>query len=718
MDNNGRKNKPAVFYSGNTVVRAGDIVCVRGEYFDLNWKAVISGGRKRVPAELLQLNRQSFKVQIPQDFAEGVYTLELEGEESLVLTLNTPRVRWMQGDEGVTATPDGWVRMQGECLRVAEEAHAYAVFTARDGTAACLFPQRIYDDYSAGFALCGLAEGEYHVSYCNGFASCDCGMLTVAPSPESSWGKIVYNVKEYGISGDSVPDCTEALNQLLARAGKEGGGIIYFPRGRYHLTGSIHIPRGIVMRGDGYTRTQLFWTDEWCGERVLEDGGTRWMPERLPDAMITGEGDFAIEGIEFAAARIGGLIAAGSQEEPVENVRIENVRVNIVTIPSMWHAQHHFDAHCLVVKEIFEDRSDLFRIWGSNVKICGCDLNWASRIFCFDCCMDHLLIQNVKFGGTSTFRYWMPMGTLHNAIIEDNEIHEWTTGCGGDNIYMARLKIQDVLYGDREAFSSDITTGIQYYKTAAIHGCSFTFPDCVDMSNARPGSKLCILSGTGAGQYRRVKEVNGQTVTIDSPFDVAPDEQSHMTVNYMFTNWYFSDITIDNAGMLQFYVAQGNTVVDGVKITRSAGIKGYGQFTYGGIQNNWYNSYINNDFSQGNHFHLNGWYDYHDGGMETAQRLPGYSFLFAAGRSPELVNLCCMMRGNRMQDDCLLYVYSAEEGSISDAVLDGNHSEDCRCGIYVEGSPERLLLSGNTFERTEEEIHYEKGRGAVPGQMW
>lgn len=80
--------------------------------------------------------------------------------------------------------------------------------------------------------------------------------------------------------------------------------------------------------------------------------------------------------------------------------------------------------------------------------------------------------------------------------------------------------------------------------------------------------------------------------------------------------------------------------------------------------------------------------------------------------------MCCMVRGNRLRDDCLLYLYSAGDGSVSDAVLDENYSSDCRCGIYVEGNPERMLLSENTCERVEEDIHYQNSEGVVQSQIW
>lgn len=696
--------KPVVFYSGNTVVRAGNIVCVRGEYFELNWTASITDGVNAEPVELQQLNRQSFKFQIPKNFQDGVYTLQLCGEECLTLTLNAPKVRWMQGNQGETGTADGWIRMQGECLRVTNDAKLYAEFTSCDGAVTRMEPQRVYDDYSVGFSLEGMAEGEYRVAYYNGFASCDCGAFTVASSVESSWGKEVYNVQEYGVPKDVVTDCTEALISLLERVKREGGGIVYFPRGRYRLTGGFHIPQGVILRGDGYERSQIFWTDEWHEMRVLEDGKEHWMPTPLPEVMITADGNFAIEGLEFAAARIGRLFQLGTSEKPVKNVRIENVRVNANAFAGghlhARHGQYNYIGRCEVLKETMMDKSDMFSIFGSNITIKDCKFLWSGRMFNFGGNMDHLLIQNVIFGGATAVDDWMPIGTLDHAILEDSEIHEWTCGCGGNNIYMARMKIQDVVDNNREAFTTDITAGIDYHGPAKMDGLSFTFPEEIEMEKAKPGSVLCILSGTGAGQFRTVKEVQGQTVTIDEPFLVTPDEQSHLTVNYMFRNWYFTDITLDNGGSLQFYTAQGNTVVDGMKITRSGGVKGFGQRVYSSVANNWYNSYINNTFSDGNYYHMGGWY--------IDQNLPGSSFLCTNARNitDEPINLCCTIRGNDMRDNTLIYIDDAVGGGICDAVVESNHSADCRCGIYIGGSPERLLLSENSFERVDQEICY------------
>lgn len=92
--------------------------------------------------------------------------------------------------------------------------------------------------------------------------------------------------------------------------------MVRLPKGRFHLTSCLHIPRRCVLQGAGYRKTQLFWTDEWQRPLPPKDGWRHWEPLPLPKAMLTGEDDFAIEDIDFSAARLGGLLAAGSKERP------------------------------------------------------------------------------------------------------------------------------------------------------------------------------------------------------------------------------------------------------------------------------------------------------------------------------------------------------------------------------------------------------------------
>lgn len=700
-------NKPVIFYSGNTVVRPGNIVTIRGEYLDSVRKITVSDGVNTAEAEMIQPGRQSVKFPIPTSLTEGVYTVTFEGEaETVTRTLNAPVVRWIQGDEGKTATSSGWIRVNGECLRLNGEKTPFIKIGDT-----ILSPSRVYDDYSVKFDLSDFKDGEYDVTYSNGYAENGGLKLTVAPSPEESWRKVVYNVVDLGFPTDTVTDVTEQLQALLKKVGEEGGGIVYFPAGRYHVTGRFDIPRGTVIRGDGYTRSQIFWTDVWNEHKAYPDGGTHWAPTRTPDGMLKGEGDFAIENIDIAASRIGSLIIAGEEDTPANNIRIDNVRIAANAFFG-WYlhsrcGENFHRARCDVLWETMRCRTDMISVCGDNLKIRNCNFQWSARPFAERGGISNLLMQNNKFGGQSAVDDWMPFGKLENAIIEDCEIHEWTGGCSGNNIYYARVKIQDVVDNNREALTTDTAYGTQYYgPMEKIEGNTFTFPvglihPEVGRFKPRVGGTLCILSGTGAGQFRRISAIDfeNNSVTISEPFEVQPDETSHIVANDMYSNWYFVDNTIENSGSLQLYTAQHNTVIDGTNLIRSASIKSWGQDVYGTVSNQWYISFINNKLTDCNYYHFTGWY--------MAPELPGDSFLCCFGEGGDTNSIALTMRGNELSFNSCINMRGGEcEHGIVDFVIDSNTFTDCRCAMYLENKGEGILITGNKFSGCGKQVHF------------
>ena len=702
-------NKPVIFYSGNTVVRPGNIVTIRGEYLDTVKKITVSDGKTTAETEMIQPGRQSVKFQIPTSLAEGVYTVAFEGDaETVTRTLNAPVVRWIQGDEGMTATSGGWIRVNGECMRVnGDRSPSICIGEIT------LLPTKIFDDYSVLFELPELSDGEYDVIYSNGYAECSELKLTVAPSPEASWRKVVYNVVEEGFPTDQITDVTENLQALLKKVGEEGGGIVYFPKGRYHVTGTFTVPRGTVICGDGYDRSQIFWTDVWNEQAEVPEGGTHWSPTRTPDGMFTGESDFAIENIDFAASRIGSFIMAGEEDKPAKNIRLDNIRISANAF-SGWYLHSRYGgkfhrARSAVLMETMLCRTDMISICGENVKIRNCDFQWSARPFAFRGGITCLLMQNNKFGGQAAIDDWMPLGKLTNSIVEDCDIHEWISGCSGTNIYYARNTIQDIVDNDREAFTTDISYGTEYFgPMEKIEGNTFTFPKDVKLHHHeihywRPkvGGVLCILSGKGAGQYRRIASLDfdANTITVAEPFEVQPDETSHIVANDMFTNWYFVDNTIRNGGSLQLYTAQCNTVVDGTNFIHAASIKSWGQEVYGTISNHWYISFVNNKLSDCNYYHYAGWY------MDP--KLPGASFLCCFGEGRDTTNLALTMRNNHLTYNSAINMRGGEcEHGVVDLVIDSNTFTDCRCGIYLENKGEGILITGNEFVNCADKVQF------------
>lgn len=58
-----------------------------------------------------------------------------------------------------------------------------------------------------------------------------------------------WNVLDFGAVPGGHTDCTAAFQRALDEAGRQGGGIVYAPRGQYRFEGSLQVPPGVTLRG-------------------------------------------------------------------------------------------------------------------------------------------------------------------------------------------------------------------------------------------------------------------------------------------------------------------------------------------------------------------------------------------------------------------------------------------------------------------------------------
>ncbi len=72
--------------------------------------------------------------------------------------------------------------------------------------------------------------------------------------------RIVYNVKVYGARGDGTTDDTSAVRKAIDTAFNDGGGTLYFPSGKYLITGTLSFRSQQVMEviGNGLT-SEILW---------------------------------------------------------------------------------------------------------------------------------------------------------------------------------------------------------------------------------------------------------------------------------------------------------------------------------------------------------------------------------------------------------------------------------------------------------------------------
>jgi len=68
---------------------------------------------------------------------------------------------------------------------------------------------------------------------------------TAASAPEL-FGRLVYNVKDYGATGRKPDDARPALQQAIDACGKSGGGTVYVPPGDY-TSGQLHLRSGVRL---------------------------------------------------------------------------------------------------------------------------------------------------------------------------------------------------------------------------------------------------------------------------------------------------------------------------------------------------------------------------------------------------------------------------------------------------------------------------------------
>jgi len=105
----------------------------------------------------------------------------------------------------------------------------------------------------------------------------------------------LFNVKDYGAVGDGVINDTVAIQQAVAAAVTNGGGIVFVPDGEYLMTGNLNLGVGVELRGnsggrhDSDTRAEL-------GSLILIDIGKN-QPDGTP--FITLGDTSGLRGISF-----------------------------------------------------------------------------------------------------------------------------------------------------------------------------------------------------------------------------------------------------------------------------------------------------------------------------------------------------------------------------------------------------------------------------------
>lgn len=651
--------------------------------------------------EPLQASDQSVKFLVPTRFKPGVYAVRLANvDEAAVELLNAPTVYWAQGDQGISAAPGGWIRIFGRCIG---QKSASAILRMTSATTSLQLTAEASTEWEARFAVpIDLKPGVYDLHLYNGSGDASAwspaGQLEIKTA--EVWPDQQFNVRNFGATGTGTNDDTQAVLSAIKAAGDQGGGVVFFPRGRYLLKESLIIPRFVTLRGERRDLVNLFWPDM----------------EQPPFALIQGSNHFALEDLTLYASNYKHLIAGDLQVttsgEP-GHVRIQRVTARADAYRGRLKPQQ-VDQRFRDSLKLSTGGGDTLRLGGEHLVITDNDLYGSGRSLYLFKPQGVYVARNQFYNGRWG---WYCLSGVDRVIFEDNQITGadlMSTGGGinnlrgtvySQNIFFARNKLSLMFGWDREAMTSDGGHGFYY---GPIHEAT---PTTIKLAAPLAGDQLkwdgwkgagvFILGGKGMGQFSRINHLNSGIVYLDRPWKVLPDEYSVITITMLQQNYLFIDNEFSDAGVaLQYYGTSINHVAVGNQSTRTGGFYNSGRW-YRHYQPSWYCQFFDNQILEGNVYR---------GGANNAL-LSGEAFLGTLGlqKPPNTtpLALAAIHRRNYLHSNAHLKIVGGSNPAapgVRDVIVENNIVENADLGLVIGRGVIGVLEHGNVFKQVKEPI--------------
>lgn len=682
---------PHVFWASDPV-RPGEVVVAVGDGLSgakVAVEAGRSGGVYYTDAAVLQASDQSLKFVLPETVPTGVLRYQI-GTASGTVTglLNRPELWWGQGQGTVSVAPGGLLRLFGKNLTQT------APQVRLQGPKTLQLPAQ-----GDGFALkltlpATLPAGEYRVSVHNGtgFADGWSAPLRVRVEKAVIWPQKVFSVRDFGADGQGQKDDSEAIRAALAAAEKIGGGVVYFPRGRYQVNGTLELPRHVTLRGEKRNLTALYWPDV----------------ETPPTDLLKGTDSFALEELTFYCSNYNRFLSAAQSGPEAGKIKLRRLTVRA----NRFRGHMTPDEADRRLRTPGGNQCPLLVFGGADCEITDCDLYSSGMVFWLSKLRGAFIARNRLSNGRWG---WYSLSGNDGVIFEDNRIFGgdlMATGGGlntldGSNcsqhVYYARNTLRDMFGWDREAMTSDAGGGAYFGKVASSTPTVVTLAEDPKLGNRDwKGSGLYIMDGKGAGQYRRVVSAGGREVTVDAPWQVAPDATSTVTMCAFQGRCLFIGNDFADAGVaLQFYGNALEHICAGNTSARTSGFHNFGMMYSAGIQPNWYLQWLDNRITEGNIYR----------GDHDNWRLSGEAHIGVYAFPPQAdwqvpLTLGTILRRNELQGNAHVMLgceWNNGEGLdrkgnyVRDVLVENTSLKDADLGVFAYATVHGLVLRGNRF---------------------
>ncbi len=716
-----RAETPRIFWASDPV-GPDETVLVQGSEFDgakVELSKLADSGQPAAgpqKMEVLQGSESSLKFIVPADWKQGVYALKVTGKDGKVSKewlINSPDVWWVQGDEGEAATPGGWLRAFGKSLNFGEKTQ----LRLTDGAGkASIIEAGKADAFAASFEIpSGLAPGSYTAAMHNGLGG-DAGWRDVPAvriDPPVAWPQEVFSVLDfYGPKavGEAIKsrqryqpfmDRMEGVRAALGKAKANGGGIVYFPAGKYLITERLEIPPRTVIRGAGQNMSLLWWGEKGLEDKfyadVNEDPGKA--AERLGLKQID-----ALKGSDYSIENIGLFVPFAYKAAISATGRFRMNKV-LVRVDRAW---------LLKGNEAMEYNPASYLIKPTNnYQITNCDLMasktaiWTGRtnteVGRYGVVAGNTIAANTCFISYSAAREMILEGNRLLATAPRTYLN--ITGYAR-HIYYARNEHESP-YGPQAVshFTSDLSTAAFAGRDCKIEGKKITLsydPDVPHWRNWKTSAHwtrpmVVVQDGRGAGQWREVASFDGRNVVLEEPFEVEPDAGSFLFLLPGVARWIMDGNSYkDYDWVVPGYDVGVDVICANTKTWNMAEMLNYGGERLDGpggapshwpgepdpvtglrpvrsYSPSWYVQYFDNEFHAGNSW------------IRTSG---GFS-----NRGPSPVTRCTVHRRHRLEEDNFGTIIISKKGNL-DVIVEGCELRNPHSTISVDDS-ERVLLRNN-----------------------
>jgi hypothetical protein len=593
-------------------------------------------------ATVLQSSTTSVKFVVPADWAQGVYAFRVHngGAVSDPVLLNVPDPWFIQGDQGESAAPGGWLQVHGTALALPGAAPRLAL--VRDGKrVADLRPEAGGNGFAQRFRVpVDVASGRYEVYVHNGFGGPGAwtrfhtfvetavDSVLIAPSERAP-------AVDVDVSSQPGSDDDARFASALGALGASGGGVLHVPAGSFTLSRQLRLPDHTIVRGAGKTKSIL----RWARSPTEGDGGgakqvslvtgasiAKGRPDQgsfiLEDLALVAAPDFVSYAVESAFSKGRGGLARVAVV--LSNIGVFDDKKGRQPTALFLRQRSNFD----VVDSDLDAANDIFARDGvSFLRIENNRLNWTeSNIVLSGRSNDFIITGNTfNLRGTGESNGWLEVARHQKGTTPNPGF--WFTDFGGTNLVGAAMSgpyVRDLYFANNHStrdkaelppsyagLTFDGGDGIYLGRVASISGTTLALQGATRAPPASNGSYdwrggiAQIVDGRGTGQWRYLVHAaaGASSVEVDRPWDIEPDDHSIVSL----ANLQGRVLMVDN----DFAQEQTNQsyffTIDVIKSNNRYGVEGAvaGDLTwlgkhYNGLSPGWHLQLLDNQVVRGN----------------------------------------------------------------------------------------------------------------------